>query len=76
MHDIVDLSPGAVGLVWEGMGGEGANVLGTLLHARHRVRSSCASSPFTPRINRGTHIAPMCQDRGREGTVQLDAADS
>lgn len=41
MHDIVDLSPGAVGRVWEGMGDEGANVLGTLLHARHRGRSSC-----------------------------------
>lgn len=70
VHD-VDLSPGATGLVWEKMGDEGTNALGTLLHARHQERSSCTS-----RTNLwGMPVTSVCQARGREGTVHLGAAD-
>lgn len=70
VHD-VDLSPGATGLVWEGMGDEGINVLGTLLHVRHQERSSCTSRTNLWRMP----VTPVCQARGCEGTVHLGAAD-
>lgn len=63
MHVIVDLPPGAVGLVWEGTGGEGANVLGTPLHPRHRVRSSCTRL-LSPQEQTEVRISPPCVRTG------------